>query len=139
MSKYIYITRLPNGDFRPNFENDMKLSKRYKIGETYKIEAPKKSRNYLFHKKMFALLNLGYDNTKLDLPFDTYRNVMTIKAGYFNCYIINGKNYYEAKSISYGKMGQPEFEKLYSRVLDKVIEDIGADKEVIESELMGFL
>lgn len=95
-------------------------------------------RNPRFHKKFFALINCGHTHTKLDLPFERYRKHMIIKAGYFISYVVDGKLYFEAESISFGSMSEEKFQEVYSRVLDKVIEDVGADKEVFERELLNF-
>ena len=43
------------------------------------------------------------------------------------------------KSISFAKMNEEQFQEVYQRVLDVIIEDIGADKETIEKQLMSFL
>jgi hypothetical protein len=109
-----------------------------KIGETYEVEI-KLARNYLFHKKFFALVKLGSINTKLELPFDVYRKVMIMKAGYFKAYNTGKGIYYEADSIAFDQMTEEKFQEVYSRVLDKIIEDIGADKELFEKELSTFI
>jgi uncharacterized protein YktB (UPF0637 family) len=86
-----------------------------------------------------ALINVGCENSKLDMPFDTYRRYMTIKAGYFKAYQLDQGMYYEAMSISFASMQQDEFEEVYSRVLDKIIEDIGVSSIEIEKQLINFM
>jgi hypothetical protein len=36
-------------------------------------------------------------------------------------------------------MSQDQFEEVYSRVLDKIIEDIGTTKDVVEKQLINFI
>jgi len=122
----------------PLYPADFDTKRKLKIGQDYEVEI-KNPRNLGFHKKFFALLNIGHENTQLDMPFDAYRRYITIKAGYYNAYQTPKGLYYDAKSISFASMTQEEFEDVYSRVLDKIIEDIGADKKDIEEMLIEFM
>lgn len=122
----------------PLYPADFDTKRKLKIGQDYEVEI-KNPRNLGFHKKFFALLNIGHENTQLDMPMDAYRRYITIKAGYYNVYQTPKGLYYDAKSISFASMTQDEFEDVYSRVLDKIIEDIGADKKDIEEMLIEFM
>ena len=73
------------------------------------------------------------------MPFEAYRKYILIKAGYFNAYKTDKGLFYDAVSISFSSMSQDEFEEVYSRVLDKIIADIGATKEDIEQQLIDFM
>ena len=97
------------------------------------------TRNYKFFKKFWALIKVGHNNTKLDVPFKVYRKLKIMEAGYFKAYNTGKGVYYEAESISFDKMSEEKFQELYSRVLDKIIFEIGTTKEIIEKELAGFL
>ena len=70
---------------------------------------------------------------------DVYRKIMTMWAGYFKAYDTGKGIHYEAESISFGSKTQDEFEKIYSRVLDEIIKDIGSTSEEIEKELINFM
>ena len=122
----------------PEYPEDFDEKKKLKIGVMYSVEI-KKARNYEFHKKFFALIKVGHNNTKLNLPFDVYRKVMIMKAGYFKAYNTGKGVYYEAESIAFENMDEETFQDVYSRVLDQIILDIGATKEVIEKQLMPFI
>jgi hypothetical protein len=122
----------------PLYGSDHDGRKRLKVGETYEAEI-KRPRNVDFHRKFFALLNLGHSNTELDMPFEAYRKYMTMKAGFFNSYHTPKGTFFEPQSIAFGSMDEDTFADVYSRVLDKVIEDIGATKEDIEQELINFM
>jgi hypothetical protein len=122
----------------PLYPADLDQKKHLKLGMEYEVNI-KHPRNIGFHKKFFALINIGHENTSLDMPFDTYRRYVTMKAGYFKTYTTNKGTYYEAESISFAAMDQATFEEVYSRVLDIIIADIGATKEDIENVLINFM
>jgi len=121
----------------PLYPSDFDEKRKLKIGETYKakIVTP---RNILFHKKFFALINLGHENTSLDMPFDAYRGYLIQKAGFFKAYATPKGTYFEPMSISFSKMNETEFSELYSRVVDVIIKDIGSTTEEIEQQLIDF-
>jgi hypothetical protein len=139
--------------FVPASDQDMELCLKLKNGQVIYAKWTRK-RNSLFHRKFFALLGVGFDSwepeplegddLKWGAPqknFDRFRRDVTIAAGYYEAvYDLNGRLRLEAKSISFGKMEQDEFEKLYSNVinvflgkilknynrddLDKIVQDI---------------
>jgi len=122
----------------PLYPSDMDSKRHLKLGETYEADI-KHPRNYEFLKKFMALINVGCENTKLEMPFDTYRKYMTIKAGYFNAYQTPKGLYYEAMSLSFASMDEATFQDVYSRVMDKIIEDIGCTKPEVEQQLISFM
>jgi hypothetical protein len=122
----------------PLYPSDFDEKRKLKLGQDYQVEVTN-PRNVGFHRKFFAMLNVGHENTSLDMPFETYRKYMTVKAGFFTAYQTPKGIYYDPDSISFSSMSQDEFEEVYSRVLDKVIEDIGIDKEDIEKQLINFM
>ena len=122
----------------PIYPSDFDNKRKLKLGEDYECDI-KNPRNVGFHRKFFALLNIGHENTKLEMPFATYRKYLTVKAGFFTAYQTPKGVYYDPDSISFASMNQDQFEDLYSRVLDKIIEDIGATKSDIEKQLIDFM
>ena len=122
----------------PLYASDFDEKRKLRLGETYEADL-KVPRNIGFHKKFFALINIGCENSKLNMPFETYRKYMTIKAGYFNAYQTPKGVFYEAQSISFSSMDDIIFQDLYSRVMDKIIEDIGSTSEEIERALIEFM
>jgi hypothetical protein len=122
----------------PLYPNDMDEKRKLKIGHDYECEI-KNPRNISFHRRFFALINLGHENTSLDMPFNVYRKYMIVKAGFFTAYQTPKGVYYDPNSISFASMSQDEFEEVYSRVLDKVIEDVGLDRESVEKQLINFM
>jgi len=122
----------------PLYPSDQDEKKKLRIGGDYECDI-KNPRNYEFHKKFFALIRLGHNNTKMLLPENIYRKIMTMRAGYFETYDTGKGIHYEPISISFSNMSQDEFQEVYSRVLDKIIEDIGSTKKEIEDQLINFM
>ena len=124
----------------PATDQDAELLQHIKIGQPNKLTF-KRVRNYGFHQKYFALLNLAFDywtppETKadklleiVDLPpeknFDRFRKDIIILAGYYDAtYRLNGEIRLEAKSISFANMSEDEFEELYSKTIDVIIKRV---------------
>ena len=97
-----------------------------KLGEVLAFEV-KRARNYQFHKKWFALVqlmfeqkfehfnNIEYNGAKVLPSFERFRKDVIIKTGrYTPVFNADGEVRLEADSISFGKMKQEEFDKLYS-------------------------
>ena len=122
----------------PLYPSDQDEKRKLKLGQDYEADI-RLPRNIQFHKKAFALFNIGHQNTKLKLPFDVYRKIMTMRAGYFKAYQTDKGVHYEADSLAFGNMDQSTFEDVYSRVLDTIIGDIGSTKEEIEKQLIDFM
>ena len=122
----------------PLYNSDLEEKKKLKLNEVYVAEV-KRPRNYQFHKKFFALLNLAHSNTSLDMPFEAYREYVTMKAGFFEVYNTHKGQFFKAKSISFSNMSEDEFEEVYSRVLDVIVEDLGTTEQEIIDNLQSFM
>lgn len=122
----------------PLYGSDFDAKRKLKLGETYEADI-KRPRNLGYHRRFFALLNVGHENTKLDLPFEVYRKYVVMKAGFVKIYETPKGNMYEAESISFANMPEDVFQDLYSRVLDVIIKDIGSTSEEIERALIDFV
>ena len=125
-----------------------------KLGQIVRGEF-KKVRNYAFLRKYFALLNLAYDNwspgeinSKYGTPaknFDRFRADVTILAGYFDITIrLDGSTRVEPKSISFSKMDEESFERLFNSTIDVLLKhvydrDMDADKlKVLVEQYLSF-
>ena len=122
----------------PIFDSDLSGKKRLRLGEEYLADITR-PRNYRFHKKFFALLNLGLANTEVDMPFDVYRKWVTMRAGFYKVYETPKGQIYEPESISFANMDEDAFQEVYSRVVDVIIKDLGVTAEEIEGEIMNFI
>lgn len=137
MSK-IYCQNTERG-LVPLYPSDWEEKKHLKLGRVYSCDVVDEERSYPFLKKFMALCRIGCDNSKrVVMPFKAYRNYVTIKAGYADIYKTPKGIFVQAKSIAFANMKQKEFEEVYSRVLDVVIKDTGADREFIEDNLINF-
>jgi len=95
----------------------------------------KKPRNYEFHKKYFSLLDYAFDCWEPE-PIEykgmviqknqtKFRKDIQIAAGYGEAtYNLKGEIQYVSKSIKFGKMEEEEFEKLYSSVINVILDYI---------------
>ena len=122
----------------PLYPADLDEKRKLKIGETYEVTI-RRPRNVLFHRKFFALIEVGHDNTHLEMPRDSYRKWATMKAGFYNAYDTPKGTYFEPQSIAFHNMDEDEFTEVYNRVLDVIIEDIGATGEDINEQVLSFL
>ncbi len=98
----------------------------------------KTPRNYEFHKKLFALLNIAYahwepkefnnKHGKVERNFDQFREDIIIMCGYYEQHFrLDGSFRVKAKSISFAEMDNEEFEKLYNTMITVVIKKILTD------------
>lgn len=135
----------------PGCEEAREWLQKKKMGATILVE-PKELRNPGFHKKFFALMQLGFDywsesvSETLEykgqqiLPnFERFRKDVTILAGYFTPVVnLKGETRLEAESISWSKMNEERFEKLYSatiNVLLRMVFNGRISRQMTEKEL----
>lgn len=132
----MYLVKNKSGLYSPMDESDFEESKSVGVGNVVKATKP---RNYLFHKKMFALFKLGFDSQDKFDKFEVYRKIILIKAGYFDIAPTkNGEPYYIPQSLAYENMKAEVFEKCFTDVLDVISKETETAPEQIKSELAGF-
>jgi hypothetical protein len=137
------LVKMPDGKLQGLSDTDKLAYKRFKsrlnnleAGELCTIEA-KLPRNSRYHRKFFAMLNLGFDawepqrkhksykGKPVTKNFERFRSDVLILAGYYEqTFCLDGKLKLEAKSISFAHMEQPEFEAVYNAVLDVLLADV---------------
>lgn len=125
----------------PLYNSDYDQKRKLKIGKDYLCEITM-PRNYEFHKKFFALLNLFFENQSENYKindFDTFREIKTMKAGYFKIIVTEKGTTYLPKSINFASMDNVEFEHFYSKMLDLVIKELNADENMINEMLIDFM
>ena len=102
------------------YESDYEIAKKLKAGEQYFFEV-KKSRNLKFHRKLFALLKLVFDNQELYNNIEDLRDDLTVAAGYYvEGTNIHGEVVKRPKSISFAKMDELEFSEYYDSIIKQV-------------------
>ncbi|WP_420010618.1 DUF1367 family protein [Tateyamaria sp.] len=111
-------------------------------------------RNGKFHRKFFAMLNVAYDNHDwpdvqsqfgpVKTSFEMFREYATVKAGHYEMDMTpRGDIRARAKSVSWAKMDDEEFQRLYSDVLDVILAEFlsnwtAGDMENAVNVMLGF-
>ena len=99
----------------------------------------KQPRNISFHRKFYALINMAFENQDKYNNFDHYRKRLTIKAGFYTAYEMDGWTHKEADSISFASMDEIEFADLYSKMLDVIIKELGITGEEVAQNIVDFM
>jgi hypothetical protein len=103
-------------------------------GALFELEI-KSKRNPLFHRKYFALLKIGFDAVDFGDHIykgqlvkknpDSFRSDIAILCGFCEPeFKYDGSFRMKAKSISFAKMEQEEFEELFSQTINILLEKI---------------
>jgi hypothetical protein len=136
----LFVKNTPQG-LMPMYDDDYDAKKRLKLNEVYRVDIVK-ARNIDFHRKYFALINVGWEylneeQTKF-FKYDRegFRKCVQIAAGYYNLtYSIKRKEWVEESvSISFEKMDDLEFHDLYNKVRDVIFSLI--EENVSEDEFL---
>lgn len=118
--KFTLVKGLDN-KFTLAFNSDLEKSKKLKAGVFFECEI-KKKRNYMFHKKYFALINMVFDNQESYNNIDHLRHDITVEAGFYDKYInFQGVEVKKAKSVNFSNMDNIEFNELYNRSIDVIV------------------
>lgn len=132
------IVKQLNNTFKVAYDSDYETLKKIKVGDLLECEI-RKPRNYKFHKKFFALLNLVYQNQERYSNIDDLRHDLTIVSGYYTERVdIQGETLKKANSISFAKMSEDDFTKLYESFLTSIQKYFHFDKETIQENIEQF-
>ena len=118
--------------------------RKIKVGQVVSQES-KLVRNPKFHRKYFALLNIGFDawepgeiDSKYGTPeknFDRFRKDVTILCGNYDIVVrLDGSTRPEAKSISFASMEEETFADLYSKTIDLFLKYIYKNNKDMTAE-----
>lgn len=136
------LLNTPSG-LKPCYDEDFDEKKKLKIGQVYQAEI-KMKRNYLFHKKYFALVKLAWEYLpeKTSAGFrtiDNFRKYCEVAAGHCDTfYSPKLKEWVEVpKSISFDSMDEAAFQTFYENVSAVIFKLIG--RYVSEEEFMNNL
>lgn len=144
----IFLRKLPTGALVPDTEKDAELLKKFKTGDPLKCTIVR-PRNYKFHKKFFSLINHSFDcwepeNEVGEKNKDQFREDLIILAGFYHRYIrLDGSTRIKAKSVSFANMDQDEFDELYDKVLQVILDKVlrnytKEDLDMVVSEIMSY-
>lgn len=114
-------------------------------------------RNGKFHRKFFAMLDVGFDawnpprkrrtykKREITKNREQFREEIIILAGFYEqTFNLKGEMRLRARSISFAKMEQPEFEQLYSAVVDVLLREVlhtykgRAELDAVVERVLGF-
>lgn len=124
-----------NGYFKVAYDSDHEKAKKIKAGEPYDFEYHL-PRNYKFHKKFFALLELAFNNQEAYSNKEDMREDLIIEAGYYRLTEnIHSQTVKKAKSISFSQMDEAEFSELYNSVVNVLIQWLKISKEEIADNI----
>lgn len=134
----IYFKKLLSG-LIPCYDSDKQNYNKLKIDEVYEFDV-KHPRNYEFHKKYFALLNLVYANQQKWTDFDGFRAYVVIKSGYSKKYITDKGLLVLPDSISFGNMDAFKFQEMYNSTINFLIREFlpKTTKAEIEEQIIHF-
>lgn len=128
--KFTLIKQFDN-TFKIAYDSDYEKAKKIKPMELLECEI-KKPRNYMFHKKFFALINMIFQNQEHYKNIDDLRHDLTIEAGYYTLREdMKGNTIKKANSISFASMDERDFNEYYNKVLDCIVLYFNFNKELI--------
>jgi hypothetical protein len=131
----ITLIKTLGNNFKVAYNSDYEIAKKIPVNEPIEYEW-KKKRNYKFHKKFFALIDLVYENQEQFNNKELLRKQLTIKAGFYDTFFdIDGVEQREAHSISFASMDENEFQELYARFIDAVFDWLGIEKQDLIDEI----
>lgn len=147
----IILTKMANGMLAPATEMEAEKLKKVKAGRGVRVQLTQ-IRNYEFHKRWFALVTYAFEmwsdikgpmehkGQQIQPNFKRFRKDLTILAGYYETvFNVRGELRLEAKSISFGSMGQDEFEMLYSATINAVLGKILTGSGLTEEKLRNYV
>jgi hypothetical protein len=146
----VLLTKSPSGALLPANEDELEKLGRFKTGETIRGNFTV-MRNSQFHRKAFSLLQLCYEKFCENIgaaeykgiqakpSFNTYREQFVVLAGHYDVtFSIDGKIRLIAKSLSFAKCSQEEFEVIYSDLINCALKHV-YDKTMTEKQLRNLV
>ena len=133
----IMLTKTLSG-LKPTYDSDYEKLKKIPLNETLEWEV-KQSRNIKNHRRYFALMNLVFHNQELTDDINILRSMILIKAGYYvERPTLDGEVMLDAKSLSFSNMDELEFQEVFSRSLDVIVEYFKFDRLAVQQEISNF-
>lgn len=127
------LIKTMGGLFAPYDDESKKQLARLKVGQLIGGDFAA-ARNYMFHRRFFALMQLGFDiwsetvepmeymGERVHPNLENFRHEIVILAGYYETYVsIKGEVRLQAKSISFARMDETEFEAVYSSCIQVIL------------------
>lgn len=148
----LHLTRTPYG-LAPATDEAVEALSKVPMGSPVNASISR-PRNGKFHRKFFALLDVAYQNHewpevqtqwgKAKCNRELFRKYVIVRAGHYEPALTpKGEVRAEPKSISWAKMGEDEFDRLYNDVLNVILAEFltnwkDGDVEKAVNILLGF-
>lgn len=151
--------KAPGGALVAADEQSRDAVSKWKLGQGVRVKATR-MRDLIRHRRFFAMLNLGFESWEPAQPekhsdgyrgepiqknFERFRKDVMILAGFYEpVYSMKGEVRLEAKSIAFANMEQDEFEEVYSKVCDVLLQKVlttytREDLDAVVDQLLGFV
>ncbi len=118
----------------PHNQETMNWLVKRKAGEVISADI-KQVRNYENLKRFFSFVNDTYDMQEFFTEKEAYRRWLTMKSGYFSTLVTpKGDTLFIADSVSFEKMSEDKFKKMFSTCIDVFLNELG--NGISESDLM---
>lgn len=147
----LFCTKGPRGALLPADDEQAAALDKIPQGALVRISLSR-VRNPLFLRKYFALLNFAYGMWQETQPprehrgqpvvtsFDRFRNEVTILAGHYEAvYSISGELRLQAKSVSFAKMSEEDFEAYYSHVIDVLLQKVLHNDKLTPEKMRAYV
>jgi hypothetical protein len=137
----MWLERRADGTFAPTLDSD---PSGLAVGEVIRVQWSR-PRNARLHRKFFALLGVCFDHQDRYVTPEQFRHVVQIELGWADPVISeSGDVHWIPRSLSFAKMDQAEFDRLYSQTLDLMIARHvkGADPRELDAaaeRVLGFV
>jgi len=135
----IRVAKTPNGNLEPIFDEDREALKSFAIGEEVQVTI-RKPNNYEFHKKLYKLLHVAFENQDQYSDFEHFRTEIKLRCGWYEEHVtLKGNIVYVPKSLDFENMDHIEREKFYNKAIDVILENfIPMEKKELELEILDF-
>lgn len=141
------LCRVTETGLVPMYGTDLAEKKKLKVGSDV-VCSIKRARNYRFHKKFFALLNLCLENMPEERAFawniwsvEDLKFAVKLDLGYAKVDSLCGRTVVREKSIAFDKMDESEFERFYKDAVNVICKKYlrGVDSGCLEEEIINFM
>jgi len=143
----VALLKTPHGALVPMDEDEAEKTRRWKSGSVIRGEFTE-MRNGAFFRKWWSLAKLAFEMWEDDLPvmeyrgqqvrpdFERFRKDLIIMSGRFKpVFAADGEMRLVAESISWAKMDEPAFERLYSETINVILNKVLSSRKLTESQL----
>ncbi|MDP2322548.1 MAG: DUF1367 family protein [Gammaproteobacteria bacterium] len=137
----LLLVKTPGGVLRGADAESQEAIRAWGNGEVITAKT-RRQRNIRFHRLFFGMLDMAFANQEEFTNREHFRAACLIDAGYFeDVKMWDGTTQRKALSISFGSMDEDGFHKVYSSVVQVLIDHVfgGQSAASLETELEAFL